>query len=226
MNSLMARIVGRRALSSVGNGGANILRDEADWIYSGEWWGSQDGGFGRNEGQTVFQKHSLKGNGLVSVTAHPASIPVSMPTLSSVSNFLIASQVVKENPVLLRIYEAQRNTSWKRKSIWSKRLGRNVEGNPEYKVENGVMVTENGPLIGHHMTTSYEKNASNGEELDVVSKGHGEEMQGVFVGFFGLHNMFDLFAGPNEEEREIEEMFLQTLETNEGKIVEEEECHS
>ncbi|GLJ53861.1 hypothetical protein SUGI_1150150 [Cryptomeria japonica] len=77
MNSVVARFGRKRAWSSLSNGWgyANILRDEADWIYSGEWWGSQDGGFGNDEGQTVFRKHSLKGNGLVSVTAHPASFP-------------------------------------------------------------------------------------------------------------------------------------------------------
>lgn len=65
----------KRVYSSFGPARRRLVEDEADWIYSGEWWGSQDGGFGRDEGQTVFRKQSFKGNGLVSVTAHPASIP-------------------------------------------------------------------------------------------------------------------------------------------------------
>ncbi|KAL4519092.1 hypothetical protein Ndes2526A_g00197 [Nannochloris sp. 'desiccata'] len=47
--------------------------DPGHWNFSPEWWGSQGGGFGRTEGQVVFSKQS-EYNGLVEVTAHPASL--------------------------------------------------------------------------------------------------------------------------------------------------------
>ena len=47
--------------------------DPGHWNYSPEWWGTQDGGWGRSEGQVVFSQHSAY-NGLVEVTAHPASV--------------------------------------------------------------------------------------------------------------------------------------------------------
>lgn len=47
--------------------------DPGHWNFSPEWWGSQGGGFGKTEGQIVFSKYS-KFNGLVEVTAHPASL--------------------------------------------------------------------------------------------------------------------------------------------------------
>jgi hypothetical protein len=47
--------------------------DPGHWNFSPEWWGSQGGGFGRTEGHIVFSKQS-KFNGLVQVTAHPASL--------------------------------------------------------------------------------------------------------------------------------------------------------
>ncbi|KAH9329694.1 hypothetical protein KI387_001802, partial [Taxus chinensis] len=66
------------------------------------------------------------------------------------------------------------------------------------EVESGVMaaleVVENGALMIHHVTTSYEKNARHGEELDNMSMRHKEEMQGVFGESFDFHNMFDLCA--------------------------------
>jgi hypothetical protein len=47
--------------------------DPGHWNYSPEWWGSQGGCFGRNEGHVVFSKMS-KYNGLVEVTSHSASL--------------------------------------------------------------------------------------------------------------------------------------------------------
>ncbi|CAJ2677452.1 unnamed protein product [Trifolium pratense] len=46
------------------------LEDEGDWLYASEWWGSAS-----DEGKTVFRSTSGKGNGIVSVTAHPSSRP-------------------------------------------------------------------------------------------------------------------------------------------------------
>jgi spermidine synthase len=43
-----------------------------DWNLSPEWFGSQGGGWGRTEGKTLFSEVS-EYNGVVSVTAHPAS---------------------------------------------------------------------------------------------------------------------------------------------------------
>uniref|UniRef100_A0A453CEW7 S-adenosyl-L-methionine-dependent methyltransferase superfamily protein n=1 Tax=Aegilops tauschii subsp. strangulata TaxID=200361 RepID=A0A453CEW7_AEGTS len=49
-------------------------QDEGDWSYYKEWWGEDDGpGDGAH---TVFRRHSEHGNGVVSVVAYPASIPV------------------------------------------------------------------------------------------------------------------------------------------------------
>jgi hypothetical protein len=56
----------REILSHTGN-------DPGHWNFSPEWWGSQGGSFGRTDGQIVFSKQS-KFNGLVEVTAHPASL--------------------------------------------------------------------------------------------------------------------------------------------------------
>ncbi|KAH9315823.1 hypothetical protein KI387_024450, partial [Taxus chinensis] len=97
---------------------------------------------------------------------------------------------------------------------------------------NGVMaadVAKNGPLIIHHMTTSYEKNAKNSEELGNMSHGYDQEMRVAFVGFFDFHNVLDLCAGPimkkmiKNQESEIEEMFLEVLETLEHREMVEEE---
>ncbi|KAG6547958.1 hypothetical protein Mapa_010779 [Marchantia paleacea] len=49
--------------------------DPGDWKYSPEWWGTQGGGWGRNDGDIVFEMPTSMGNGVVSVTAHPASQP-------------------------------------------------------------------------------------------------------------------------------------------------------
>ncbi|CAN6235594.1 unnamed protein product [Urochloa humidicola] len=49
--------------------------EEGDWSYHREWWGEEDG---PGEGaQTVFRRHSESGNGVVSVSAYPASRPAS-----------------------------------------------------------------------------------------------------------------------------------------------------
>lgn len=50
--------------------------DEGDWQFSPEWWGTQGGSWGRNAGDTVFESQSAIGNGVISVTSHPASTPV------------------------------------------------------------------------------------------------------------------------------------------------------
>ncbi|BBN10926.1 hypothetical protein MPTK1_5g07620 [Marchantia polymorpha subsp. ruderalis] len=58
--------------------------DPGDWKYSPEWWGTQGGGWGRNDGDIVFEMPTFLGNGVVSVTAHPAS----QPTASNEHPFL------------------------------------------------------------------------------------------------------------------------------------------
>jgi hypothetical protein len=52
------------------------LEDEGDWLYASEWWGSTS-----DEGKTVLRSTSGKGNGVVSVTAHPSSRPNKMEWL-------------------------------------------------------------------------------------------------------------------------------------------------
>uniref|UniRef100_A0A1J3IDV4 Methyltransferase-like protein 13 n=1 Tax=Noccaea caerulescens TaxID=107243 RepID=A0A1J3IDV4_NOCCA len=47
----------------------NVVKDEGDWSYSPEWWDPHDGG------HTVSRSTSVKGNGVVSVVAHPSSLP-------------------------------------------------------------------------------------------------------------------------------------------------------
>lgn len=44
---------------------------QGDWNLSPEWFGTQGGGWGRNEGQVIFEEVSYSGR--VTVTAHPAS---------------------------------------------------------------------------------------------------------------------------------------------------------
>lgn len=46
--------------------------DEGDWLYSSEWWGTAN-----DDGHTVLRSTSGKGNGVVSVVAHPSSKPAS-----------------------------------------------------------------------------------------------------------------------------------------------------
>ena len=48
--------------------------DPADWERSPEWYGSQGRGWGRGAGEPVFSAASPVGNGVVTVTAHPASL--------------------------------------------------------------------------------------------------------------------------------------------------------
>ncbi|VVB05218.1 unnamed protein product [Arabis nemorensis] len=45
------------------------VKDEGDWFYSPEWWDPHE------NGHTVSQSTSEKGNGIVSVVAHPSSLP-------------------------------------------------------------------------------------------------------------------------------------------------------
>ncbi|KAK9288173.1 hypothetical protein L1049_016622 [Liquidambar formosana] len=45
------------------------IEDEGDWFYSSEWWGNN------SDGHTVLRSTSDKGNGVVSVVAHPSSRP-------------------------------------------------------------------------------------------------------------------------------------------------------
>ncbi|KAL1330312.1 hypothetical protein AAHE18_12G101600 [Arachis hypogaea] len=47
--------------------------DEGDWLYSSEWWGTD-----YDCGHSVLQSNSGKGNGVVSVVAHPSSKPSRM----------------------------------------------------------------------------------------------------------------------------------------------------
>ena len=80
MNSIQRFSLTRR-LSSVESylrhlcGGAFRVgvKDEGDWFYSQEWWDPHE------RGHTVSQSSSSRGNGLVSVVAHPSSLPVSIP---------------------------------------------------------------------------------------------------------------------------------------------------
>lgn len=44
--------------------------DEGDWLYASEWWGSSN-----DDGKTILRSTSAKGNGVVSVIAHPSSRP-------------------------------------------------------------------------------------------------------------------------------------------------------
>lgn len=54
------RLVGR-----VGRGS-----DPCGWERAPEWWGTQGGGWGRQEGEVVFEEVSRVGNGIVQVTSH------------------------------------------------------------------------------------------------------------------------------------------------------------
>jgi hypothetical protein len=49
--------------------------DPATWERSPEWYGSQGGGWGRDDGRVVFAETSTVGNGRVTVTAHASSAP-------------------------------------------------------------------------------------------------------------------------------------------------------
>lgn len=49
-----------------------VIKEEGDWFYSPEWWDPHDGGY------TVSRATCAKGNGVVSVVAHPSSLPVSI----------------------------------------------------------------------------------------------------------------------------------------------------
>lgn len=76
MNSIQRFSLTRR-LSSVESylrhlcGGAFRVgvKDEGDWFYSQEWWDPHE------RGHTVSQSSSSRGNGVVSVVAHPSSLP-------------------------------------------------------------------------------------------------------------------------------------------------------
>ncbi|GMH40504.1 hypothetical protein BSKO_08408 [Bryopsis sp. KO-2023] len=68
-----------KRVASIFGGGGGGYDDPGSWDVSPEWWGTQGGGWGRNEGSTVFEKESLHGNGLVTVTAHPAQGNPSQP---------------------------------------------------------------------------------------------------------------------------------------------------
>ncbi|XP_010451616.1 PREDICTED: uncharacterized protein LOC104733763, partial [Camelina sativa] len=46
-----------------------VIKDEGDWFHSPEWWDPHDGG------HTVSRAVSVNGNGVVSVVAHPSSLP-------------------------------------------------------------------------------------------------------------------------------------------------------
>ncbi|XP_061355388.1 uncharacterized protein LOC133299911 [Gastrolobium bilobum] len=68
---------GGRAVSSCLRRFSTAVRrrseDEGDWLYSSEWWGSAS-----VNGDTVLRSTSGKGNGVVSVVAHPSSRPSRM----------------------------------------------------------------------------------------------------------------------------------------------------
>ncbi|KAH9321205.1 hypothetical protein KI387_015844, partial [Taxus chinensis] len=57
-------------------------------------------------------------------------------------------------------------------------------------------VVENGPFGVHRVSTSCEKNVSNGEELDNMSMRCDEELEKVFVGTLDSLNVFVQCAGP------------------------------
>lgn len=52
---------------------SSSMQDPGAWEFSPEWMGSQGGGWGRDEGTTIFSQLSHCGNGLVTVTSHAAS---------------------------------------------------------------------------------------------------------------------------------------------------------
>uniref|UniRef100_A0A0D9W724 Uncharacterized protein n=1 Tax=Leersia perrieri TaxID=77586 RepID=A0A0D9W724_9ORYZ len=78
--SSLARRGIRRLSSAASPAAAGAQRqppplDEGDWSYHREWWGEDEG---PREGEhTVFRAHSEHGNGVVSVSAYPASRPAS-----------------------------------------------------------------------------------------------------------------------------------------------------
>lgn len=53
-----------------------LQADPGDWTSSPEWWGTQNGGWGRGPGLAVFDELSASGNGRVCVTAHPTASKV------------------------------------------------------------------------------------------------------------------------------------------------------
>ena len=65
---------------------SSSTQDPGAWEYSPEWMGSQGGGWGRDEGTTVFSQVSHCGNGLVTVTSHAASQMELPPPGSSLSS--------------------------------------------------------------------------------------------------------------------------------------------
>ena len=76
--------------------------DAAHWNHSPEWWGTQDGGWGRNAGTTVFRQQSQHGNG----EASPASLDFTndalklineqpcMPAICSLASSVRASGII------------------------------------------------------------------------------------------------------------------------------------
>lgn len=50
--------------------------DPGDWTYSPQWWGTQGGGWGYDQGEQVCRLESSEGNGVMTVTAHPAALRV------------------------------------------------------------------------------------------------------------------------------------------------------
>lgn len=67
---------GREGFSGLRRLSTSVRRrseDEGDWLYASEWWGSTS-----DDGQTVLRSTSGKGNGVVSVVAHPSSRPSRM----------------------------------------------------------------------------------------------------------------------------------------------------
>jgi hypothetical protein len=69
--------------------------EEGDWQFSPEWWGTQGGSWGRNAGDTVFESQSVFGNGVISVTSHPASTPVRSEDIPFYDDFVKICRYLK-----------------------------------------------------------------------------------------------------------------------------------
>ncbi|XP_022887180.1 uncharacterized protein LOC111403058 [Olea europaea var. sylvestris] len=66
----LARFSLKKNLRRFSTGVNRRIEDEGDWFYSSEWWRS-----GSSNGNNVFRGISDKGNGVVTVLAHPSSKP-------------------------------------------------------------------------------------------------------------------------------------------------------
>lgn len=73
----LARFSLKKNLRRFSTGVNRRIEDEGDWFYSSEWWRS-----GSSNGNNVFRGISDKGNGVVTVLAHPSSKPVRIESIT------------------------------------------------------------------------------------------------------------------------------------------------